>query len=693
MKKLTLFALFLLLLTTLNAQSEKQLKASQMKYGKIDPEHLNMTQYDKDTSANAVILAKQGEISFYTNSVGIFSIRLHQYKRIKILKKAAIAELSRFSIAFSNNQYTEQINNFKAHIVQPNGTTTKLVEGRDFLIEIHEDTDNRLDAIFRDLQVGSIIEYAYDHDVNPKYRIDELFPWTFQEKYPILRCDLEVVTPTVLSYKSLMNDEKKIKRYELGTEYIPYGITEFVDLAAGKQNLTHLKLGYEFPQTDVKAKCSRVLYRAEYIEAFAPNTKFINRYDDYALHIFFQLHEILESDNNKHAFIESWKTLSDNLWNWDRLGLQISNKQNYDRAWKAIQPKIHNSQSNVEKIRIIYHFLSQKLQWNGKNSFYAEERTLDAVFDEGKGNSAELNLLFVALMREAGINAHPCLVSTRDNGKPITSYPVMWQFNHTIAYAEIQGKTYFMDIGNKYRPFDIARKNSLNTQGFILEKANPRWADLNTAAESTVHLFNFKMDNNGHISGSINSVLSGYAAIELRSLLKKSIEKPNITLIDSVLGKMPNTTILNIAYDNIDSAHLPVKRNIDIAINNQHFDKSDKYDIQPLYLSHFRDNPFVFANKTYPIDFQCPLKDQYIYNLTIPEGYMFEKIPQNMSLSFSNNTASAQLSSSIKENTLQIVFKTNINATYFSAENYESISLFFKQLIDKQNEQIVVKKL
>jgi hypothetical protein len=56
-----------------------------VKFGKISDLEMNMTVYDKDTSAPAVILFQNGELTFdYRDGIGFF-IETTVHRRIKIL--------------------------------------------------------------------------------------------------------------------------------------------------------------------------------------------------------------------------------------------------------------------------------------------------------------------------------------------------------------------------------------------------------------------------------------------------------------------------------------------------------------------------------------------------------------------------------------------------------------------------------
>ena len=70
--------------------------------------------------------------------------------------------------------------------------------------------------------------------------------------------------------------------------------------------------------------------------------------------------------------------------------------------------------------------------------------------EKKKGNSGDINLLLVALLRSAGLKAYPILVSERGHGKVDTTSSFLDQFSNVHAYVEIDEKnTFLMELISK----------------------------------------------------------------------------------------------------------------------------------------------------------------------------------------------------------------------------------------------------
>ncbi|MEI9910649.1 MAG: hypothetical protein WDO71_13815 [Bacteroidota bacterium] len=78
------------------------------------------------------------------------------------------------------------------------------------------------------------------------------------------------------------------------------------------------------------------------------------------------------------------------------------------------------------------------------NSIYLQQ-PLRNIIKSRNGNEAEINLLLVAMLRKARLNAEPVMLSTRSNGYTYSMYPLIGRFNYVIARLNMDGRTYYLD--------------------------------------------------------------------------------------------------------------------------------------------------------------------------------------------------------------------------------------------------------
>jgi hypothetical protein len=104
------------------------------------------------------------------------------------------------------------------------------------------------------------------------------------------------------------------------------------------------------------------------------------------------------------------------------------------------------------------------------------------------------------------------------------------------------------------------------------------------------------------------------------------------------------------------------------------------------------ENPFKQETREYPIDFSFPFKDKYMISITIPDGYQLESIPKPISISMDKEYGNFSFTTSNSDNQVQIIVVLSINASIIPPDDYSTLKEFFKIIVDKENEKIVLIK-
>ena len=96
--------------------------------------------------------------------------------------------------------------------------------------------------------------------------------------------------------------------------------------------------------------------------------------------------------------------------------------------------------------------------------------------------------------------------------------------------------------------------------------------------------------------------------------------------------------------------------------------------------------------RTFPVDIPIKSKDQYNLNLTIPDGYIVEELPEPINLKMDGDAGLFQFMTSQTGNRVQVISKVIIKKVHYEPEEYEVIKSFFDIIVEKHGEQIVLKK-
>jgi hypothetical protein len=642
MQKLLLVLTFLLA-TTMVATAQKKAKKEKelvVEYGKIPQEDLAMTVYSLDSSADAVVLAAKGRLSVEYNFDG-FKLHYHHLRRVKLLKKSAFDREGNIKIPYYAEDGFEDIWKISAAVVQPDGTRQELTK-KDFFEEKTTDQVTTKKFAFPNLKEGSIIEYEYE--MITKNRLEKLYSWYFQEDIPVRHSELWLSLPQFFTYAFLFKGRETLKQDSNGGE-------------------------------KMYADSLPALRKEAYITTM----------DDYLTQINFQLCRTTQNSGETKDYLSTWQDVAQDITSHKLIGQQFLIKSNYNDIWRAVKPLIATAETEDDKIKIIYEYLCKNVIWSEEWDIFG---TLNDAFKKKKANSGELNMMLLACLSEVGVKAFPMLLSTRGHGKPITTYPIVKQFNHLVCYIERGDKSFIVDVGGGHRPVGTPRTSTLNGQGWLVDKENQRWLPIVAPLSTEVSLATFKLDEEGTLKGEIVSSFQGYAAVDERDAENDNHDKIKKTLIKDY----PNIKIENISITNLNNNAEPFKRTVSCVIPNVATTAGNFIYIKPSLKTGFDENPFKQSQREYPVDFSYPLKNHFSLNLTIPEGYMVEELPKSIRMKLPNSGGLFQYASTNNGNTIQLVIKIQIDQLHFEPEDYAVVKAFFSQIATKSAEQIVLKK-
>ena len=421
---------------------------------------------------------------------------------------------------------------------------------------------------------------------------------------------------------------------------------------------------------------------------------------DYTAHVIFQISGTVQN-GVREPYLSDWPTVAKQLLEDESFGKRIDRKVNFNDAYDKVAPLVASAKTPEEKLKTIYHFVLDHIKWDGTNGIYQTE-PLNKVFELKKGDAAGVNLMLIALLKAFGFDAKPLLVSTREHGQPIELYPIRSQFNYVLAYLKHNDKIQLLDATHRQRPMGLPAIRALNNKGWIVDPEKPAWLDIVPGRSSSTRMFNITLNEEGKAVGKIVSAYDGYAALEVREeLTKKDDPQSSAQAPEEDKDEDVSATLANIEYDsvtikNLDDIYKTLAYNAKVVIPEGGTVNGDFIYLNPVLHPAFDENPFKQTVREYPVDIPYPLSHRYILNLTIPEGYAVEQMPEQVSLSLPENGGKftfliSKLAGTSR--TFQINSTIQINQVHFEPEEYAVIKKFFDLIIEKQQEQLVLKKI
>ncbi len=451
-----------------------------MKWGDVPEDQLLMTTFAADTNAAAVVLGAFGNTYFTDGFVQVFEYHV----RVKLLRESSYEEFGTVKIPYLAGRDAAKIRDLKAQTITMGSNGKPVVHKVDRASIFKNKVGRDLEVLtftFPALQTGAVVEYHYKVE-KPQYYVN-IEPWRFQASEPMLHSEYRIEFPSMLQYM----------------------------LSSVGETLSKLSVN----ENDLSTKSTGTYVRYRWVMENVPALReepFMTAAQDFRMAIRFQWSGMSEAGWGMQQRNNTWgKAAESILANDGPLGEHLNRPGRDVRA--AAEEAVGDVTDPAEKMKRIYDYVRTRIDFNGESGAYVD-RTPKDVLKDRTGGSPEINLLLVAMLREAGLTAHPVLLSTRDNGLPNTVYPMLSQFNDLIAAAEIGSERYLLDATDEMRPYDLLPYNSLNGEAWMVRHPQPAWIPVAASASLTQQrLVTMDVHEDGRVTGHASAANTGYAAL------------------------------------------------------------------------------------------------------------------------------------------------------------------------------------
>ncbi len=524
-----------------------------------------------------------------------------------------------------------------------------------------------------DINEGSVIEWEYEIRSLFYWRIDDM---VFQYKIPVKYIDTQVISPEFFVFK---NQSKG---------FFPINI----DKRTITSTINFMRTSREGRMTQKTSYSQeKITYISHITQCILHNIPaiteepFTNNLDNYITSLKFEITAYRPKYATHEYFNTTWDDVTKTIYKSPNFGSQLD-KTSYFK--EDLASSINMTAPTNEKVAQIFQFVKSKIKWNNYNNKYTADGVKKA-YDAGVGNVAEINLMLVAMLREAGVNANPILVSTRDHGIPL--FPTLEGFNYVIAGVEMDNHIILLDATELYSLPNVLPLRALNWEGRIVRKdGSSASIDLFPKNHSTKKVFlNAKLDPEAMVTGSSRTTYNNHNALNYRSKYNSQNDKD---LLSKLEKDNQNIEIIDLKINNKEDIYKPIVQTLTFESDNQAEIIGDNIYFSPLLFLAEKENPFKLEERKFPVDFGAPWEEKYTISIKIPEGYVIESKPENAGYALPDNLGSYKYISIIKDNTLQILSNVKINIPIIGNNYYGMLKEFYKDMVGKQLEKVVLVK-
>ena len=627
-------------------------------FGKPDQQELTMSSYPMDPEATGVVLYEKGQytIDVVRNYI-LLTKEVHVKTKVLDASKFKESTIDIYLAKSKNNK--EKVTKIKA-ITHNGNLQTYVKEDAYFDIDHNENWAGKR-FTFPNIKDGSILEYKYT--ITSPYLFD-IGGWSFQGNLPILYSEISTQFPSNYRYNRAL-----------------YGNHELII------NESNIKKGcFSLPQITKPGDCEIATYAMENIPAFKEE-KFMLAKGNYLSRVDYELMAFYEFDGGKQSFSKTWKDV-DKEFKFDKdLGRQLNNNSYFENT---IQKNTLSLTDDFEKAKTIFTQIQNHFNWNGKNGIWSNSRVKNA-YESETGSISEINLSLINALQAANLDAKLVLHSTRENGLPSTSFPVITDFNYIMAYLKIGETEYLLDASDKNTPFGLVPYKALNIQARVMDFKNGSFWLPVEPYKKNVEYINAQLIIEGEtITGNVSEMHTGYKALDIRNEFSNTDESTYVSSKESALNDIE---INDYKLENKKDLYVPIKETYTINFSPE--SAGNKVYLFPYFLqSSITENPFKLKERNYLVEIGHPITHTYMLSLNLNNQYEVEQMPKNKKIQLMNGAGECVVFYSNKDGKLNLRFNFKLNDFRYYAADYQNLKDFFNQVVEiLTKEPIVLKKI
>ncbi len=626
-----------------------QTKDSIPEFGKIDNAELQMTECDFDKNAEAVVLFDVEEVKgkVLLTSANSETVR---HIRIKILKNKGLDQAN-IKMPYSKDEEGNQISILDAQTYNLDASGNIISAKLDTNTIVDKKVNKRISEkifTFPDVKVGSVIEYSYKVTGS---LFSGLSNWYFQSTIPV-----------------------KFSRYTVD-------FPQFIELICRPHCTMHLD-----ENNSIRDSENIKVFTMTEVPALR-DEPYMTCEDDYTQRVEPDLVAITLNGRRK-VLSRTWESVIENLMNDEDFGQQLT--KNIPRVG-ALEDSLKPVADPYHRMNIIYSYVRDNMHWNGYSNIWALDG-VKAAWKNKKGTSGEINLILINLLKSAGLNAYPVLVSTRSNGRINLSTPSWHQFDEVLALVVINNRNYVLDATDIYNSPRLIPWEINYSEGLVIEKVETSkwgWKTLwdNEDMFKDLILIQGNIDDQGIMTGEATIDSYDYSKVnrveDLKDGKEKFVEKyfssKNVAVhVDSSLIKKVN------------SDSLPLTQKLWF---NEKLSSSGKYKyFSTNVFTGLEENLFTADRRFSDIFFGANQNYTIAESFFIPDGYAFDELPKNVKMIMPDTSIVFTRLITSQNDLVNMRITLEFRKPVFEASEYDSFREFCKKLYGMLNEQIVIKK-
>lgn len=651
--------------------------AQDVKFGKVTKQDFEKTKSTIQADAPAEVLYADGnyKISFNTNQGGVEQTKKVFYRIIVFDKDKTPDDILKIDIPLykgNSSSDTDKVLSLKAvtYNLENGKIVEQKVEKKDIFTEkVHRFLDKQT-FTFPNVKNGSILEYTYEI-LSPF--INQTDTWYFQNSIPVLTSNFTLQSQEYFDYQQDLRGgfAPKITKNSKEDNYTVLNKRES-DVYGLTTKGSSMDTG--------KLKINTQTYTLTNLPTYSREAYVLNPRNMLAS-VQFELASYHVPGRTSENYSTTWERIGKDLMDHESFGRQLNGNNFLD---ETVNTLIANKTSNLEKTQAIFDYVKTNITWNDYLGEYTDNG-IRKTFNEKTGNSADINLMLIAMLRKAGIDTNPIVLSTVQNGVINYAFPSRTKLNYVIAGATVDNNLYLMDATDKNAQINLLPIRAINDRGFMVTDKGMKEITLrNSIMSADKKSITADLKPDGNLSGIYSSVRDNYfymadqseITADPKAFEKEYTEDYNFEISDFKTQDNKQNLIRH------QFKFADVK--VDVAGNKILFNPF-------LFLANTKHN-LNLEQRNYNIEFGAPTTNTNTIKIKIPEGYKVESLPAEKQFTMPDQTGGYAYKVIEKDDFIVAQAQKIIPYSVLPPQYYKPLKEFLTNIISAEGQQVILVK-
>ena len=389
-------------------------------------------------------------------------------------------------------------------------------------------------------------------------------------------------------------------------------------------------------------------------------------------------------NNNFKSYAISWDDVRKKLKEYDDFGVQLGKKS---IARDLITPEMMSAPTPVKKAEEVLKFIQKNYTWDETTGIFTRDGIKNLTTTK-IGNAAEINLLMIMMMREAGLNAYPIILKTVREGVLNIAYPSITDPNYVVACVELDNKSINVYDGtSKLLEPNLLPPRAYNYNGILLKDNEAVLLNINnTILSQTFLTVDAKLNADGTFDGNFKdrdtklfSILANENYLENKEKYQKEYKEKYAFPYTNIKSGIVNDKDFETSFDfNADSFTDGI---------------GGKLVFNPLLFLYRQNHDFTQTEeRKFPIEFFSPYETIKKVTITIPDGYKVDNLPKSKKIKTEDEGIVYSYLVTSEGNKITVESSVKIDSTDYPKEYYAAFKQIFDVITQYEGQLVTVVK-